>query len=428
MIKKILIAIVCIASVGMYAQEGSVSPYSYFGIGELRTTSTVENQMMGGLGVYADSIHVNLKNPAAYSKLGLSGNNKVGLTTYTAGISHNRITLKSFAEQEETTLTNLDYLALGFGLGKGLGIGFGIMPHSSVGYNIEQGATSSQGAVSNVYTGNGGLNKVYFSVGYEFMKGLSFGATANFNFGTINSSRVQSTEGIQFGTFDRRESKINGIDFNLAVNYTPKVTKKHTLYTSLRVKTQGNLTSSNTQEIGSFSPDNGVNIELIDVDLDAQDLRNTEFKIAPATTLGVGFGEEKKWFLGAEYSIQSLDSFSNDFLRATNVTYGDASAFSIGGFYIPEYSSFTSYLKRVTYRAGLRADNSGMIVSNKEIKDFGITFGLGLPLGRSFSNINLGFELGKRGTSTANLIEENYFKINIGLSLNDLWFQKRKIN
>jgi len=49
-------------------------------------------------------------------------------------------------------------------------------------------------------------------------------------------------------------------------------------------------------------------------------------------------------------------------------------------------------------------------------------------LGRSFSNINLGFELGKRGMASENLIEEKYFKINIGLSLNDLWFQKRKIN
>ncbi len=428
MIKKIVIAIMCIASAGIYAQEGSVSPYSYFGIGELRTTSTVENQMMGGLGVYADSIHVNLTNPAAYSKLGISQNNKVGLTVYTAGISHNRVTLSSFTEEEKTALTNLDYLALGFSLGKGLGIGFGLMPYTSSGYNIEQNITTSDGLTENVYTGGGGLNKVYFSVGYEFIKDLSFGATANFNFGTINSSRVQVVEGIQFGTFDRRESQIEGIDFNLALNYTPKITEKHTLYSSVRIKTQGNLSSKNSQEIGSFSSDNGVNIELKQVDLAAQNLNNTEFKIAPATTLGLGYGEEKKWFLGAEYTFQSLDSFSNDFLGATNITYGDASNFSLGGFYIPEHSSFTSYLKRVTYRAGMRLDNSGMIVNNKEIKDFGITFGLGLPLGRSFSNINLGFELGRRGTTTADLIEEKYFKINIGLSLNDLWFQKRKIN
>ena len=67
MIKKIVIAIVCFATTGLYAQNGSISPYSYFGIGELQSKGTMENQMMGGLGVFADSIHVNLKNPAALS-------------------------------------------------------------------------------------------------------------------------------------------------------------------------------------------------------------------------------------------------------------------------------------------------------------------------------------------------------------------------
>ena len=51
------------------------------------------------------------------------------------------------------------------------------------------------------------------------------------------------------------------------------------------------------------------------------------------------------------------------------------------------------------------------MINGKEINNFGITFGLGLPLGGSFSNINLGFELGRRGTTDADLIEESYFKV-----------------
>jgi hypothetical protein len=73
-----------------------------------------------------------------------------------------------------------------------------------------------------------------------------------------------------------------------------------------------------------------------------------------------------------------------------------------------------------------------MVINNTEINNFGITFGVGLPLASGnnvgFSNINLGFEVGNRGTTDANLIKENYFKVNIGLSLNDRWFVKRKIN
>lgn len=429
MIKKIVITIVCIASFNMYAQDGSVSPYSYFGIGDLRAKSTVENQMMGGIAVYADSIHISLKNPAAYGKLGLTGNDKVGLTTYTAGVSRREITLSNFTAQEKTSITTLDYLALGFSLGKGLGIGFGIMPYSSVGYNLVGETTNTdQAVVTNTYSGDGGLNKVYFSAGYELRKDVSVGASASYNFGTIGNDRVQAVEDVLFGTFDRRNSKIDGVDFNFAVNYTPAISDKHTLHTSLRVNTQTNLKSINTQEVGSYSLITGSNIESIDVDLEASRLGDTELKIPATTTLGLGYGENKKWFLGAEYSFQSLGSFTNDFLGATNIVYEDASTFAVGGFYVPDYSSFTSYYKRITYRAGFRADKTGMIVNNKEVNDFGITFGLGLPLGRSFSNINLGFELGKKGTTSANLIEEKYFKINIGLSLNDMWFQKRKIN
>ena len=58
----------------------------------------------------------------------------------------------------------------------------------------------------------------------------------------------------------------------------------------------------------------------------------------------------------------------------------------------------------------------------------GFTLGMGMPLSGTFSNINFGFELGKKGTTTANLVQENYANINIGFSLNEKWFEKRKFN
>merc|ERR1712173_299370 len=143
-------------------------------------------------------------------------------------------------------------------------------------------------------------------------------------------------------------------------------------------------------------------------------LRNTELKIPTTTTLGLGFGEEKKWFMGAEYSFQQFSSFENRFLGQDNVTYQDAKSYALGGHFIPDYTALSGYFKRVTYRAGLRYDVTGLVVNEKEINNFGITFGLGLPLSGTitdrFSNLNIGFELGRRGTTDANLIEESYFK------------------
>lgn len=421
MVKKFLIAFFCVAAHGLFAQNGTISPYSYFGIGDLRDNGTVENQMMGGISMYGDSIHLNLTNPAAYSKL--------KLTAYTAGLSHTEFRLKDWNEQQNISVTNLDYLAIGFPVANNVGVGFGLMPYSSVGYSLRNETTTGSGAnVINVFTGEGGLNRVYASIGFEPIKNLSLGATVNFNFGTLNYERIQSVEDVQFGTLDRRESRINGYDFNYAANYTPTINDKYTLYASVLVNTQGNLVSTNSERLGSFSLVNGSEIEVIDVNLDATNLRHTELKIPTRTTVGLGFGENKKWFLGGEYSFQQFSDFQNAFLGLDNITYNDAATYSFGGYFVPDYRSLSSYFKRVTYRAGLRYDVTGMVVNNKEINNFGITFGLGLPLGNSFSNLNLGFELGRRGTTDANLVEESYLKINLGLSLNDRWFIKKKIN
>ncbi|NAY92117.1 hypothetical protein GTQ34_09315 [Muricauda sp. JGD-17] len=421
MVRKFIIAFFCVVAHGLFAQNGTISPYSFFGIGDLRNNGTVENQMMGGISMYADSIHINLNNPAAYSQL--------KLTTYTAGLSHTEFRLKDFTEEQNIGVTNLDYLSIGFPVGKNVGMGFGLMPLSSVGYSLRQESTNTDGStVTNVFTGEGGLNRVYASIGFQPIKNLSLGATINFNFGKLEYERIQNVENVQFGTLDNRESRINGYDFNYSLNYTPTIKDKYTLYTSVVVNTQGNLVSKNSERLGSFSLVTGDEIEVIDVDLDARNLRNTELKIPTRTTVGLGFGENKKWFMGGEYSFQNFGDFDNAFLGIDNVAYNDASTFAFGTYFIPDYRSLSSYFKRITYRAGVRYDVTGLEVNNKEINNFGITFGFGLPLGNSFSNLNLGFELGRRGTTDANLIEESYFKINVGLSLNDRWFIKRRVN
>ena len=100
----------------------------------------------------------------------------------------------------------------------------------------------------------------------------------------------------------------------------------------------------------------------------------------------------------------------------------------MGGFYVPKYNSFTSYLSRVTYRAGFRYENTGIILNNTSIKDKSVTLGFGLPISGTFSSMNLGIEYGSRGTTSNGLIKEDYFSINIGLLFNDKWFRKTLYN
>ncbi|UGU17205.1 hypothetical protein LS482_04875 [Sinomicrobium kalidii] len=431
MIRKIVIVlIVCIATCG-YAQRGSSSPYSFYGIGDQRFKGTTENQAMGGLSIYSDSIHLNLNNPAAYGDL--------QLTVYTAGGAYTSKNLKSETQSENTSTAYLDYLALGFPVIRGkLGIGFGLMPYTSVGYNLEERGETTL----DQFTGEGGTNRVFLSAGYRITDNFSIGATANYGFGKIENEYLRIVGDIQRPTQENNTSELSGMDFKFALNYKARLNEKLTLRSSLMYAPETKLTSENSRTLSvvTVHPTTGQIIggEIRDVDLEAMGLRKIDLTIPQRVTLGVGIGQERKWFAGAEYEFKKNSNFDNPFISVDGVSYEDASRFSVGGFFIPDHSSFTSYWKRMVYRLGVRYEETGLRVKNIPLNDFGISFGLGLPLGAPipttnslqyagmFSNINVGFEFGRRGTTTYGRIEEDYFKLNISLSLNDKWFVKRK--
>ena len=161
------------------------------------------------------------------------------------------------------------------------------------------------------------------------------------------------------------------------------------------------------------------------------------FKRPLETTVGVGIGRDNKWYAEVDYSFRDayqvtgyLDNSANSF------AYGKASSINLGGFYIPKVNSISSYWERVTYRAGVRYERTGLFVNGipgsstfTGINDFGMSFGLGLPIGKRFpSTLNFAVEYGKKGTQDNGLLQENYLNLRLSLSLNDTWFLKRRID
>src|SRR5690554_2521709 len=175
MIRKIIFGAVLFICSYSFAQEGSVSPYSYYGTGDLRFKGTAENRSMGGISVYADSIHLNLNNPASLGKL--------RLTTFSVGGNYNSVNLKTTDQKETASDFTFDYIAIGIPLGNNLGMSFGLRPYTSVGYKIETLDESVNPSKFNRYEGEGGINKAHFALGYESLGNFSVGALANFNFG-----------------------------------------------------------------------------------------------------------------------------------------------------------------------------------------------------------------------------------------------------
>ena len=73
-------------------------------------------------------------------------------------------------------------------------------------------------------------------------------------------------------------------------------------------------------------------------------------------------------------------------------------------------------------------NDSYVKVGEYQLKDYGITFGVGLPIGKSKSSLNIAFDFGTRGTKENNLVKENYGIITFSVTLHDLWFYKRKFD
>ena len=438
MTKKLLVVLIAIIALKSNAQEGTSSPYSFYGIGSLKFRGTVENQSMGGLSIYTDSIHVNLRNPASYGGLGLKlyeGNSR--LIKFTVAGTHSSLNLKSEVSSDKTTSTTFDYLALSIPMGK-LGFGFGLLPYSSVGYKLENNNTA--GDIGNRYTGEGGVNKVFLGFGYQLTNELSVGVNADYNFGNIQNKAIEfvyNDEGelLQYQSRQTDRSDLSGLSYNIGLSFK-KMFNKLQFVSGITFAPESKLSSENQREFATIviNPTTGLDFPVNTIDgnpdLIERGLKNTDLTIPSRFSFGAGIGAPRKWFFGAEYVTQNTGDFSNPLLDNSNnsATFENASTVSFGGFYIPNFNSLTSYFKRVVYRGGVRFENTGLNINEEAINEFGISFGVGLPVGRSVDNVNIGFEIGQRGTTSQNLVKENFVNFQLSLSLNDRWFQKRKFN
>lgn len=414
MIKRFIIIVALFSTVISAAQEGSSSPYSYYGIGLTKFRGTVENQSMGGISVFSDSIHINLQNPASYGKL--------QLTTYTVGGSLTGTNLETEDNSESARNVTLDYLAIGVPTGK-LNFGFGLIPYTSVGYRILE----ENEETVNRFTGRGGMNKVYLTTAYAFTPGLSLGVNVNYNFGNVQNRFTAFQRNVQFGTRRINRTDLKGFNVDLGLDYQTMISNDLRLHTSATYTPQMDITTERMSNVATVVS-NAQGSELVAAE-NEETFPESSLSLPGRYTLGMGLGKRNKWFVGGEYTNLQASGFNPDAgINNLNYNYSDASQYRLGGYYVPQYNSLTSYVERIVYRAGVRYEETGLNVNNESINEFGISFGLGLPAGTSFSNANVGFEYGQRGTTNSGLIKENFFRLSLSLSLNDRWFVQSRFD
>lgn len=431
--KNLFYIILALLSLNSFSQ-GSASPYSFYGIGSLNFNGTTENRAMGRLSILTDSIHMNFRNPASFTGNDLKAfNNEGRLVKFTVSVGNSDINFKTENTSAKSSTTSFDYLGLSVPMGK-FGIGFGLMPHSSVGYKLE--SLDVDDLIKYKYSGKGGLNKVLLGFAYQFSESFAAGINFDYNFGNIQNNAIEflyddNLDPLDYHSREANRSNLSGFSYNLGFTFKPMLTELVQLHSAFTYSPNYNLNSENNRTFSSIiinSTDEEFPINNIDVNLESLGLKETNLSMPSKTSVGLGIGKLRKWFIGTEYTFVKTSVFKSDLINIDNSSYEDASTISFGGFFIPEFSSFSNVFKRLVYRSGIYFEKTGLIINNQSIKELGVTFGVGIPVGSMFSNLNFALEFGKRGTTNANLVEERFANLKMSLSLNDRWFVKRKYN
>jgi hypothetical protein len=406
-------------SLNMLAQKQQASPYSFFGIGNAFPSKTVEESLMGSVGVsFSDPVRLNFSNPAGLSSL--------RFTTYAIGALNSQTSLSDETSNQNSSVFSLSYVALGFPIGNRIGVSGGLRTRTGVGYTLKEGELSSEQGLY-TYEGKGGTNSLFLGVGYRLFKGFSVGLEGAYVFGTIDNTITQQQEDLQYDIRLRTENVLRGFDTKLGFSYQQVFSKKYTLGAGFVLQKRKDIHVSTTSQLynGFFSEFSESTVRTLE-----EESASAKMKTPVNATFSIGYGALQKWNASLEYSFQEALRFSGDALQNNlrKVNYNSSKRLSLGGYYIPKYNSLTSYFSRVTYMAGIKYEDLGMQIEGTQIKDFGMSFGVGLPMGRGLSNFNVGIEYGKKGEVTSSLIEEKYVNLKMSFSLGDRWFKKRKID
>ena len=376
---------------------------------------------MGGLSYgLRDGFQINASNPASYSAVD-------SLTfLFDAGMSLQNANFKEGTVQTNAKNSTVDYIAMQFRLFEGMGFSAGFLPYSIVGYNMSQTYELGTDGLGNsiqvldTYTGTGGLQQVYAGVGYKVFKNLSLGVNFSYLFGEISHSIATSFNNSNAFSSVRTD-KITVSDYKLdfGMQFSQKLGEKHVVNLGAVYSLGHDLNSTGYKYLETYSMSNSS--------LQSQSVDTLQNAFSLPHTFGVGFTYvyDKRLTVGLDYTQQKWADI-NFFNKQGAFT--DRSKLSFGAEFVPKRNS-KNYFNKIRYRLGAYySDPYAKVNENEGAREYGASFGFGFPIFRSNSILNISGQYINVKPKVAGMLEENYLKINVGLTFNERWFMKWKVD
>lgn len=410
-ILSFLFLVLLFISSNVQAQKFTSSPYSRFGIGELAAQGNARNKAMGGAGIaLREGFYLNTLNPASYSSLDST------TFIFDMGGTGSFTQLKTTNARKNNKQANFEYFALGFSMKKWWGVSAGVRKITNIGYDLSFNfVDKNTGNYKTTYTGSGGINKVYIANAFRLSPNLSIGINANYNWGKVNTTKsvlFERNQGLPFNSDEKLT--VSNLNFDLGLQYNFKINDKKDLTLGATFGNKADLTGEyeallfrrNTSDIISYTKKDKNTIEL-------------------PNRFGIGIAfNSSKLTLAADMHYQAWENVATLNTQNTVVAAKMKNSYglALGVEYTPNKFSGRRLLERINYRAGAFYNNTNLEINGTQLNEFGITAGLGIPVRSSY--INLALELGTKGTTDNNLIQERFARVSVSFALFETWFQK----
>ena len=389
------------------------APYSRFGLGELTSNYTPTLSAMGCVsqGVY-NPLVVNYNNPASYA---FGYRQRFIMQT---GLGHTTNRMQTQDASQITNYTNLSHFTIGFPVTQWWGASVGILPYSDVAYSFND--SWEDPAATLFFEGYGGLSRLYMGHAFKLHKSISLGANLNYLFGSLNTSRkvvLEDDSYLHARHID--QTMVSGFYYDLGFMYKTKFSD-WTLSTSVTLDNGGDVSAKRTVLSETFRFNNFLD-EVVE---DTVDYIQEDGSLILPSGLAAGFSiSNDQWLIAADYTTKNWSEFNN-FGASDNLD--NSSRYAFGLEFTPNRKAINKYFKMVRYRLGAYTSNTYLNLRGQHLQEKVVSFGFGLPMKRSGALLNLSAELGQRGTTQENLIQDSFARFKVGLVLSDIWFIQRK--
>ena len=411
-LKKLVVVLFVFCGLSAFAQLGTSSPYSRFGLGDLQGNAfPVYNALGGGVTALSSSNSVNPSNPASYTSF------RANSFLFSTGGLHNTTQIQNSTDKQVANNSAFSHLTIAFPISSKLGASFGMLPYSNIGYTLNARDTVVNADM--IYTGDGGLSKVYFGGAYEPFKGFSLGINASYLFGGLNRRKKLDYDDESF--FDSRSnSSINlkGYYYELGLLYKKELANEKELSFGLTANNNSTLRAKRTNIVETISGQNEIVKDTALSSVEWGDINLPQYISA-----GISYRDGKKWLLIADYSMQNWADYT---LLGESDDLSNSMRLSGGLQYTPEFNSVTKYYKRMQYRLGAAYSNTPLTLNDTQLKEMSVSFGFGIPVKKSRTKYDVSLTLGQRGTTDNSLIKEQFVKFGLSVSYDGIWFVKRK--